>query len=65
MKAITKCLDKTSNRCLASWRVVSISKQVDHTLYVLALELAQVRACLFQLSFQISHQNIDSSIRRH
>lgn len=59
MKVITKCLDKTSNQRSASWHVVSISKQVDHTPYVLALELPQLCACLLHLSFQISHQNIE------
>lgn len=39
--------------------MVSISEQVDHTPYVLALELPQLWACLLQLSFQISHQNIE------
>lgn len=59
MEVITKCLDKTSNQRSASWHVVSISEQVDHTPYVLALELPQLWACLLQLSFQISHQNVE------
>lgn len=59
MKVITKCLDKTSDQRSASWHVVSISEQVGHTPYGLALEPPQLWARLLQLSFQISHQNIE------